>query len=225
MHTLNGKLDEAEAVFKEAISENPDDVLGYTTLVSYYLGQKKFEEAKKILAAGQEKLPDNVSLSLLKANLFERDRNFDAALAEYEELYKKSPNSEVVINNLASMLTEYRTDEASIKRAYELAKRFRNSNIPHFKDTLGWIQYRMGNAGEATSLLKAVVKQAPNVAVFRYHLGMSFLADKQDSSATRELERALELSKNQPLVQEEEVRKILQELRASAGSASTETQN
>ena len=225
LHALNGKHDLAEATFKVAISENPEAVVGYTTLASYYLGQKKVDEANNTVTAGLEKIPGNVSLGLLRANLFERGQNFNAALAEYEELYKKSPNSEVIINNLASMLTEYSKDEADLKRAYELAKRFRGSNIPHFKDTLGWIQYRLGNTEEATSLLRDATEKAPNLAIFRYHLGMAYKANEQSSSAIRELEQALELSKSQPLVQEEEIRKALEELRASSVSAPVGSQN
>ncbi len=224
LQVLDGKRELAETTFKEVIGEYPEDVVGYTALASYYLGMKELDKARDIVTAGLTKIPGNVSLGLLRANLFERDKNFDAALAEYEELYKKSPNSDVIVNNLASMLTEYRTDKASVERAYELAKRFRNSNIPYFKDTLGWIQYRMGNADEATSLLRDAVEKAPNQAIFRYHLGMSFLADKQDSSAIRELEKALELSKDRPLVQRDEVQKILDDLKAAAASPPSEGQ-
>jgi len=216
LQSLSGKHDLAEATFREVISDNPDKAAGYTTLASYYISQKKNDAAKKIVAMGLDKLPDDVSLGLLRANLFERDRDFGGALAEYEALYKKSPNSEIIINNLASMLTEYSTDDASIKRAYEIAKRFRNSPVPFFKDTLGWILYRMGNFDEAISLLKATAEQAPDLAVVRYHLGMSYLANKQKSSARKELEKALELSKDQPLVEDKEVRKILKDLQMTA---------
>ena len=225
LHALNGKLDLAEATFKEVISENPDNVVGYTTLASYYLTQQKVDEARNIVEQGLDRIAGNVSLGMLKANMLERDLDFSAALSEYEQLYKKSPNSEIVINNLASMLTEYSTDDVSINRAYELAKRFRGSNIPHFKDTLGWIQYRRGNFEEAASLLRDVVEKAPNLAIFRYHLGMAYRGNEQSSSAIRELERALELSKSQPLVQEEEVRKILEELRAPSAPAPSGSQN
>ena len=224
LHALNGKQELAEATFREAISDNPGDLVGHSTLAAYLISQKKLVEAEEIVLAGLEQLPGNVSLGLLKANLFERAGNFSGARAEYEALYKTNPNSEVIINNLASMLTEFSTDDASIKRAYEMAKRFRNSGIPHFKDTLGWIQYRLGNFDDATSLLKDATEKVPNVAVFRYHLGMAYMANKQTSSAIKELEQALEIAKTQPFAQENETRKALEELRTPAKS-SAEGQN
>jgi len=224
LHAIGGNPEQAEATFREAISENPEEPVAYTSLTAYYIGQQKDDDASKTVSSGLEKIPGNVSLSLLKANILERGDDYDAAIAQYEELYKTNPNSEVIANNLASMLSEYSTDKAVIERAYELAKRFRSSDIPHFKDTLGWIQYRLGKFEEATSLLKEAVDKNPSEPRFRYHLGMSYLANEQTSSGIRELEEALKLSEKQPLAQVEQIRKILAELGTSTPS-STKTQN
>ncbi len=43
-------------------------------------------------------------------------------------------------------------------------------------DTLGWAHYRAGQYTEAVSVLERVVAKAGQFAVFRYHLGMAYLA-------------------------------------------------
>ena len=216
LQALGGKSEQAEATYREAIRDNPEESVAYTSLIAYFLGQNKTEDASMTVSSGLEKIPGNVPLNLLKANILERGEDYEGAVAQYEKLYQTNPNSEVIINNLASMLSEYSTDDAVIARAQDMAKRFRNSSVPYFKDTFGWIQYRMGNFDEATSLLKDVVAKAPNDPRFRYHLGMSYLASERTSSAIQEFEKALELSENQPFAQAANVKKILAELRTSS---------
>ncbi len=216
LHVLNGKLDLAEAGLKEAIASNPDVALGYSSLAGLYIRQNKSDEAQRVLTEGLEKIPQNISLGLMRGNLLQTVSQFDEAIEEYEKLYEMNPNSPIIINNLASMLTERSTDAATIERAYEMSKRFKSSNIPQFKDTLGWIQYRMGNIDEATILLSDAAEKLPNLAILRYHLGMAHVASERNQSAIEELEKALELSKTQPFGQVEEVEKALKELRSQS---------
>ena len=46
---------------------------------------------------------------------------FDEAIALYEALLKERPEADVLINNLASLLSENRQDKESLRRAYEMA--------------------------------------------------------------------------------------------------------
>lgn len=216
LHALNGKPDLAEAGFKEAIEGTPDNALGYTSLAGFYIREGKPDAAQMVLSQGLEKIPGNVSLGLMRGNLLQTNSKFDEAIEEYEKLYALNPNSPIIINNLASMLTERSTDQATIERAYQMTKRFKNSNVPQFKDTLGWIHYRKGNIDEATDLISDATEQLPDFAIFRYHLGMVHLASKRTESAIEEFEKALELSKTQPLDQVEEVERLLKKLRSAS---------
>ena len=104
-------------------------------------------------------------------------------------------------NNLAALLTDYRDDRESHERALRLSERFRSSPVPQFKDTLGWTYHRLGDSDAATALLANAVGQLPRFAVFRYHLGMSYLANNDREAARRELGRALELGAGTPFDQ------------------------
>ena len=94
-------------------------------------------------------------------------------------MLKQDPGSMIVANNLASLLSEHHPDKASIDRAYSLAAILRKSEIPSFKDTLGWIDYLRGDYKSATNLLEQAAAGLPNRAMVQYHLGMSYLGTGQ----------------------------------------------
>ena len=126
-----------------------------------------------VLRAGLKEQPDSPSLHLALAGLLEKKGDYEAAISEYEYLLKQQPGSMVVINNLASLLADNRTDKASLERAKSLAASLRDSRVPQFKDTLGWIDYRLGDLKAAVPLLEAAAAGLPNDASVHYHLGMT----------------------------------------------------
>ena len=80
-------------------------------------------------------------------------------------ILKQEPGSVVVANNLASLLADHRTDRTSHERAYNLALTLRKSQVPHFKDTLGWIHYQRG---EHKAALPCLRKRRANCRVCRW---------------------------------------------------------
>jgi cellulose synthase operon protein C len=97
------------------------------------------------------------------------------------------------MNNLASLLLDYRTDKASLDRAYALADGLKDSNIPQFQDTVGWAQYRRGDFNKAIPILESAQAKLPNLASIRYHLGMSYIEARQREKAAEQLKAALQL--------------------------------
>ena len=93
-------------------------------------------------------------------------------------------------NNLASLLTDRRTDPESFERAAKVARALEAIDSPYFKDTLGWIAYRRGDLRTALGLLEDASAKLPNNAVVRYHLGMTYIALKRNSDAKKELDAA-----------------------------------
>lgn len=194
---LEKKPDVAEAQYKLAIERQPDNAGGYSALFSHYVSDGKLDEAEKIVRAGRAKVPDSLGLGLRLTGVLERKREFDEAIAVYEELLEQHPQALILANNLASLLADYRQDEASAKRAQELSLKLRTTELPHFKDTLGWIAYRQGDHATALSYLKQAVQQLPDMALVRYHLGMTYAALERYEDAGYELSRAQELIKEE----------------------------
>ena len=219
LYALTDRSEEAVKQFRTAITTSPDRYNAYNSLAKFMIGQGKIDRANEIVEEGLRNVPDNVILGLVRGNLQERASDFESALAEYKRLYEINPNSPVVINNYVSMLTERTSDEEILKKAYELAKSFRHSNVPQFKDTLGWIQYKRGEISDAAKLLGEAAEKLPNLALVRYHLGMAYLAGDRKSSAIREFEAALETSKDNPIAETEEIVGLLKRLRPGEGGA------
>ena len=111
-------------------------------------------------------------------------------------MLKDQPGSMIIANNLASLLAEHRTDNESLAQAGSLSALLKNSDVPQFKDTLGWVAYLRGDNSSALSLLKDAAAKLPNSSVVQYHLGMSYLAAGQDADASERFKKAIELAPN-----------------------------
>ena len=202
----------AEALLRRALALEPDSILSYRELARFYQLQKRFDEAEVAIADGLAKHPDDITLRLFRAGIYQQRGKINDAISEYEQLHQKQPDSDVFANNLASLLSDHRDDPESIERAYGIAKRFRNSSVPYFKDTYGWILHRKGENEKAVSLLRDVVKDAPDLPIFRYHLGMAYLSTEQNDKALAEFKRTLELSKKRSFAQEAKVKDLVEKL-------------
>jgi tetratricopeptide (TPR) repeat protein len=186
-------IEEAVSSFKSVIAQHPKDAGGYDALSNLYVRQKNYDQASKILQEGLREQPDNLNFKLALAGVMIEMGDYDGAIAKYESILKDKPNIPVAINNLASLLLEYRTDKDSLDRAYSLTEGLKNSNVPQFQDTVGWAQYQRGDFKTAVATLEGAQAKSPNVGAIRYHLGMSYIATGQAEKASEQLKAALQL--------------------------------
>ncbi len=194
LHLLVKDTESAEGSFAQAISLNPNNDIGYRAMANVLLTQKKPVKALEVINKGLGIIPDNLSLSLAKAGILEQEGEYDQAIEVYEKILKKNPNIDLAANNLASLLTDHRTDKESLETALKYAKRFEKSKMPYFKDTLGWVHYQLGNTKDATPLLKSAADALPTMSIFHYHVGKSLLAEGDKEGAKEALTRAISLS-------------------------------
>lgn len=179
--------------FKEAIAKQPKDAAGYTALSDLYDSQKKYDAAEEAIQAALKQMPDNLNFRLALAGVKLLRPDYEAAIAQYEAILRDQPTSVVATNNLVSLLLDYRTDQQSLDRAVVLSQSLKGTALPSLKDTLGWAQYRSGDYKSAIATLEDVVAAVPNLAVARYHLGMSYKAAGQADKAADQLKTALNL--------------------------------
>ena len=212
LQVIKGDTGAATQAFQTVITQQPKDAVGYVNLANLQIRDKKYAEADKTIDQGLTAIPGDFTLRMTRAGVYELSGRFDDAIKLYEELLKERPNADVLANNLASLLADHRTDKASLARAHELAQRFKRSDIPQFKDTLGWAAYKIGKTDEAANLIADASKQLPDLPVFRYHLGMSYLALNKKDAARKELEKALALGQGKGFLEEEQVKQALKGL-------------
>jgi cellulose synthase operon protein C len=189
----NKKANEAEQSFKLAMEKQPKEQIGYTALSEFYIRQKKYDAADGAIQAGLRELPGELNLRFASAGLQILKGDQDGAIAQYESILKEQPNSLLAINNLVSLILDYRTDKESLDRALSLAESLKSSTVPQFQDTFGWAQYKRGDIGNAVTTLEAAKTKLPNLASVHYHLGMSYKAASQPEKATEQFKTALSL--------------------------------
>ena len=131
---------------------------------------------------------------MILASILEQKGDYESAISEYEFMLARQPANLILANNLASLLLDHRTDEASLKRAQSLAAILRKSDIPQFKDTLGWANYRHGDYRTAVALSEEASAALPGQPAVLYHLGMGYMATDQAAKASEQLKKALELA-------------------------------
>ena len=204
-----GEKTEALKSFNEAIAKQPDEPGGYLALSDYYVRQKNYADSMKTLEAGLQKQPTNFALRVAIAGVEALQGNYETAIGGYETLHQEQPGFLVITNNLASLLSDHRSDQASLDRALSLAASLQKMDVPQFKDTLGWIQYRQGDFRFAIQLLEEAQQALPNLALVRYHLGMSYLATGETKKAAEQLKKALELLPTSGGIAEEDIRSAL----------------
>ncbi len=215
LYIADGKFDEAEQALQTATRLNPQNVLAFRNLSSFYLRAGRLKSASEAVRQGLEHHPGDFGLRLVLAGLQESFGDYNASIASYETLLHEKPDSDVVINNLASLLLDYRDDSESHQKALQLAQRFRNADFADFRDTLGWAHYRNGNLEQAKRILQKVVEQIPNVPIYRYHLGAVYAAASDGERARLELEEALRQGDAKPFPQMPQAQEVLSGLDAS----------
>lgn len=186
---------DAIASFEEAIKRKPKDPAGYNALSDYYVRVKNYDAASGVLQAGLKENPRNIALRMSSAGLQILKNDNDAAISQYESILKDQPQAQspIVVNNLASLLLDTRTDKGSLDRAAALAETLKASNVPQFQDTLGWARFKQGDIKSAIALLEPAAAKLPNLSSVHYHLGLAYAADGQTQKAKAELDTAAKL--------------------------------
>jgi predicted Zn-dependent protease len=183
---------EAEKALKRGIESRPEWGLPYLKLGNLYVKTSRLAEAADVFRAGLKQVPNQPEL-MLNLGMLEDSRNdFEAARDVYDALLRQQPRNTIAANNLAALIADaWPTDKDRMEQARRLAEAFRNSNDPILVDTLGWVQYRLGNIDDAVSLLERAVQAMPEHPQLRYHLGMAYRARGDAAKARAELEKAV----------------------------------
>lgn len=213
LHAFEGEFDEAEARYRRVIEAHPKAENGYGALSSLLTSQGRQDEADIVVRDGIENAENTARLLFARASRLERDQDYEGAIAIYEQLYAANKISDVLANNLASLLSEFRDDPESLERAYNISKRLRTSPQPAFQDTYGWILYKRGEYEQAVQPLKTAARGALNNVFVQYHLGMVYAKLGQTELAIKQLTRALELGEGMSLPALDEARSVLENLK------------
>lgn len=201
LRAMAGDAAGAEAAYRALIADLPAADLPVRQLYGLLLAQGRGDEARAVLAAGLAAIPASRDLRFLAAGERERAGDIEGAIALYEALYAEDTGNTVIANNLASLISTFRTDPDSLERAAAVARRLRGTAVPAFADTYGWIEYRRGNLPEALAHLERAAPGLPDDPLAQFHLGMVYADLGRTAEARAQFERAIALAGDRDLPQ------------------------
>lgn len=195
VRALIGQTDAAEAAYRELAAEDGTRLPVWMALMRLLLSDPaRYDEANALIDTALTALPDSGELKWAKAGFLERNGDIEGAIEVYEGLYKENSGNPVVANNLASLLSNNRTDAESLARAEVIARRLRGSALAPYRDTYGWIAYLRGNYNDALEHLVTAAEVLNTDPIVQYHLAMTYLALDRKSDALNQFHIAISVA-------------------------------
>jgi cellulose synthase operon protein C len=189
----NKNLDGAKTILTGITEKQPRSPVGWQALAEFQARAGDMKTALETLGKGIAAAQPVNELRMARAGFLEVSGDVDGAITEYETLLKDEPGSLVVVNNLASLLSDFKTDQASRDRAAALAATLRDSPIPQFRDTLGWTLVQKGQYREAVTILERSATELATVPLAQYHLARAYAGAGDKTRAIDVLKKATTL--------------------------------
>jgi tetratricopeptide (TPR) repeat protein len=165
-----GKIKEARDLIHRSPERSEDDARAKLLAEAQVLRDvKRWSDANSVLASANKKFPNDVDLLYEQSMMAEKLNKLD----EMEKLLRKvieiKPDHHHAYNALGYSLAErnVRLPEAKalIQKALEIAP-----GEPFITDSMGWVEYRIGNRAEAIRLLRGAYRSRPDPEIGA-HLG------------------------------------------------------
>jgi tetratricopeptide (TPR) repeat protein len=165
-----GKLREARALVQQVPERRPEDARAKLIAESQVLRDvKRWPEAHAVLVTANERFPSDIDLLYEQAMLAEKLDRTDEMERVLRRVLELKPDHHHAYNALGYSLAErnVRLTEARdlIAKAVELAP-----TDPFIADSLGWVEYRLGNHPQALVHLRRAYAARPDVEIAA-HLG------------------------------------------------------
>ncbi len=129
---------------------------------------------------------------LALASLYEKNGEYEKAVAHYRRILANNPNDTIALNNLAFALAARLGKPAEAmsfaERAYELSR-----GAALVSDTYGWVLHLSGDDQQALRYVQDAVTGLPSQPEIRWHHAAVLAALGNHDSAAKELAKAFEL--------------------------------
>jgi tetratricopeptide (TPR) repeat protein len=179
-----GKVKEARAMIQAVPERTGDDARGKLVAEAQMLRDvKRWREAAEVLAAASARFPDDTDLVYEQAMVEEKLDHLPEMERLLRQVIAQKPDHPHAHNALGYSLADrgVRLPEARalIQRALELSP-----GDPFITDSLGWVEFRLGNHDEAARLLRQAYAARPDTEIAA-HLGEVLWAMGQRDEARK----------------------------------------
>ena len=166
-----GKLDEAEAIYKELIALGTQSYSVYANLAAICGMQRRFNELIELLQRALQLKPDQPEIHNNLGVAYQEQGELTAAISSYKTALKLRSIYPEANNNLGNALKE-QGDLTGAISCYKSAIRFK-PNYAEAHNNLANALREEGNLSEAISCYKTAIKLKPNYPEAHYNLGNS----------------------------------------------------
>jgi len=179
-----GKLREARTLIQQSPERRPEDARAKLIAESQLLREvKRWPDAHAVLVAANQRWPDDVDLLYEQAMLDEKLGRMDEMERVLRRVMEIKPDHHHAYNALGYSLAErnLRLPEARslVMKALELAP-----GDPFITDSVGWIEFRLGNHDKALAHLQRAYAARPDTDIAA-HLGEVLWVTGQKDEARR----------------------------------------
>jgi len=195
-----GQLPQARALLRELPERSPEDArLKLTAEAQLLRDMKAWQQAYEVYAEASARFPQDADLIYDQAMMAEKLGQPDTMEQLLRKLITEKPEHQHAYNALGYSLADrnVRLPEAKqlIEKALALAP-----NDAYIQDSLGWVEFRMGNTTSALAILQAAYHKRPDAEIAA-HLGEVLWTSGQTEAALKIWREGLLLaSDNQSLL-------------------------
>ncbi|MDD2060706.1 tetratricopeptide repeat protein [Pseudomonas sp. GD03860] len=195
----NGRSAEASRRLAMARDVQPDYAIQLYLIEAEALSNNdKDAQALSVLETALKQYPDDNNLLYTRAMLAEKRNDLGQMERDLRSIIAREPENAMALNalgyTLADRTTRYGEAKALIEKAHQITP-----DDPAVLDSLGWVNYRMGNLDEAERLLRQALERFPDHEVAA-HLGEVLWANGKRREARQTWAKAFEAQPDSPIL-------------------------
>lgn len=195
----HGRGTEASAKLAAARDEQPDYAIQLFLIEAETLSaNNQTNRAWDVLQQALKQYPDDLNLLYSRAMLAEKRNDLPQLEKDLRAIIAREPDNAMALNALGYTLsdrtTRYAEAKALIQQAYDI-----NPDDPAVLDSLGWVNYRLGNLNEAEQLLRQALDRFPDQEVAA-HLGEVLWANGKQREARQVWAKFLKDNPESPIL-------------------------
>jgi tetratricopeptide (TPR) repeat protein len=190
----NAQADQGASKLRALLDGSAADFEIQLDIAQIYEESKRWAEAEQAVHAAEKIQPDSSGVEMtgfLLGAIFERQKKYDQAEAEFRKVLDANPRNSSALNYYGYMLADrgIRLEEATdyIKRA--LAD---DQNSAAYQDSLGWAYYKQNKLEDAEGLLRQAATRESHDPTILSHLGDVYAKMGKDSLAEAQWQKSLD---------------------------------
>jgi tetratricopeptide (TPR) repeat protein len=190
--------DQAEAILKEKVANNPKQADYALQLARYYYSLQRRPEMQAVLAKIVSNPKDFPTGRLKAGQFYMAVRNYDDAIREYQDGIQKDPERKIDYQKaMAEALVAQNRQPEATKVLEEVLKA--KPDDEQAQAMRASLLIETGNPQQiqaAVNELQAAVTRTPNNPVWRFNLGRALMANNQPNQARTQFQEAARIQPN-----------------------------